>query len=884
MRKRFAAFLLLFATVLSFASCGGKQSAATVRPTTDATDPAITETATVPVTVPATAPETVPRTEYATTAVTGRAEDVTVYGNGVLPAVILPSTSIPADGAVSALCAALETSLGKAPLVGSDGETGKTGVEIVIGPTERAISARANALLPPLDGDEAAYVILFDGDGAALVWNHECAAERAIACFTDVYLNRPTLTVDSGTYCIERVSIAAYEEELRVKEEERRAEIDRLFETRFDVIADPDVREAVRGFYEEFFDPEALIRWWASLYDPDLGGFYYADSARDHDGFLPDMESTYQILWRLKDFVPDLKEYLGSELTEKIVTFFQTKQDPDDGYFYHPQWTREESRKNVMRYSRDQDWAIFVLDWLGAKPLYPTALDRAANEGGETTSPEWEPSEPSVSRYLSKLFNNTTCEHWANQIETQATTFKATGMLGYVLDILDARVNPDYGLWVKSYDADSDTYHNLKTKDDSETPYGLYTNAYKIAKCYNIGGRRIPYALKMVENGIKAIKSRNPGIRVTYLFNPWATLGNVRENLVNYGTPEEVAQYDALIRENIVEMIDALGASLGLYRCEDGSYSFLQAGSSPTIYSTKVSLGLKEGDVNGNNLVVLLGTHISAAVGLSEPIPIFSENHASLMKELLVNAPKIKKGAENTATVAVGFEGDAVGAAPGKTTESKVSGTTFLVAADPTDPSGRVLEIRKDTETAKKGGTLTVPTLTVPKMYNTTALEIKMRLYVSSETRFGSETDGRIRNVLQIRMTSGDRLFWLPTLRFNSEGTGYELIVKKSPASNYFETPSETTTFEFDRWYEFTFRLTVKDYGTNDASFRVGITVDDEPFGTSLCFASDDASSLTSGEIGFREGKEIAVSFVPESRVHALIYVDDLSATYSNGN
>ena len=90
-------------------------------------------------------------------------------------------------------------------------------------------------------------------------------------------------------------------------------------------------------------------------------------------------------------------------------------------------------------------------------------------------------------------------------------------------------------------------------------------------------------------------------------------------------------------------MIDALGASLGRYRSEDGSYSFLQAGSAPTIYSTPVSLGVKEGDVNGNNLVVLLGTHISASIGLTDVIPIFSENHAALFRELLDNASEIKK-------------------------------------------------------------------------------------------------------------------------------------------------------------------------------------------------------------------------------------------------
>ena len=425
---------------------------------------------------------------------------------------------------------------------------------------------------------------------------------------------------------------------------QKRLAADGSRDDRFDLIADPLVREAVGNFYREFYDPEKQIRWWAGLYDPDLGGFYYADSARDTAGYLPDMESTYQILWRLSDFIPDLPRFLGPAITRKIVRFFQTKQDPSDGYFYHPQWTREASRKNVMRYTRDQDWAIFVLGWLGSAPLYPTAIDRARKDSGEARSyAGWEPNPASVVAFLKKQFAETTCEHWANQIETRAMTFKAEGMLDTVLDVLDRTVDPAYGLWVTGYDGERDLYRNLKTSPETETPYGIFTNAYKIAKTYNIGGRRFPYPGKTVANAIKAIKSRDPGARITYVFNPWATLGNVRENLVRFGTPEEVAAYDEQIKANIVEMVDALGSSLGKYRCPDGSYSYLQRGSKETIYDTPVSLGRKEGDVNGNNLALLCATHICTAIGLSHLIPIFGEQHAALMRDLLDHAPTIVK-------------------------------------------------------------------------------------------------------------------------------------------------------------------------------------------------------------------------------------------------
>ena len=416
------------------------------------------------------------------------------------------------------------------------------------------------------------------------------------------------------------------------------------WDRRFDVIADPKTRAAVRDFYRTFYDPEKLIRWWASLYDPDQGGFYYANSARDHEGFLPDMESTFQIVQRLRPFDPngDLAAYLGRAITEKMIDFYQSKQDPSDGYFYHPQWTREVSRAKVMRYTRDLDWTITVLGWLHAAPLYPTALDRA-KDAPKSETRAWEPNAASVTAYVNELFRTRSCESWSNTLQTQTSIFEAAGVLNTVLDILDSKMNPDYGLWVTGYDEKTDRYYNLKETPEDETPYGLYTCAYKLMIMYNAAKRPVPYPAKMAENAIKAILSRDPGIRVTYIFNPWATLGTLRGNLDSCGTKESTAAYDALIRENIIGMLDAVKCSLGKYRWADGSYSFLQSGSSPTIYGTPVSLGEEEGDVNGNNLVVSFARHICSAIGLSKMIPIFSPADAALMKDLLDHAPKIVK-------------------------------------------------------------------------------------------------------------------------------------------------------------------------------------------------------------------------------------------------
>ena len=807
----------------------------------------------------------------------------TVYGDGVIPAIVVSdSTPSSVTDDIRSVQKTLAERLGETPAYLSDKEE-KTGIEIVFGDTDREITDRAKERLPVLDGDNAAFVIWFDTDGVAVVWNHDVASMCAVRCFAEHYLGKSTLKIKSGTKYVGKITVSAYEEEYQMAED---AKFESEWASRFDVIANPGVRAAVKDFYEDFYDPEKLIRWWAGLYDPDLGAFYYSNSARDYEGFLPDIESTMQIVNRLRQFDPDedLANYLGPDITAKLISFLQSKQSKDDGYFYHPQWAQPYTELNTMRYTRDQDWTIAMLNWLHSAPLYPTAIDRAMesasndnqSEQSAPTAEGWTPNEASVKAYVNDLLDNTSCEHWANKLDTQLETFAATGTLDAVLDVLDERVNPAYGLWVADYDAETDEYTNLAGK--KEIPYGIFTNTYKVMKCYNRGERLFQYSTKMVENAIKAILSEDPGVRSTYLFNPWATLGNVRSNLKDYGTAAHLAQYDALISKNILNMLTAVKHTLGYYGWADGSYSFLLSGSSPTIYGTLASLGAREGDVNANNLIVSFAGHICTAIGLSDAIPIFNQKHGKLMKQLLDNAPKIVK--KNVVTSTWDFNADKVGAFPVWAKEtSRQDGTTFKVVADPKNAANKVLEIKKDTEDQVNGGQITLPTLTVPEMTDTTVLEIGMRINVSGETRFGNNCSGNP-NIMQMKFVCGNTPFWMPTLRFNSDESGYVFMVGKSTGGGAQEYPdNQAKTFQFGQWYSFTFRITIKNYGKTGAQFKVEISVDGKSFGTSYCFYADNESSVTGGNIQFQTEETVGVRFAPQARIHAEIYVDDFTAT-----
>ena len=853
---------------------------------------------------------------------------VTVYGDGVVPTMIVSTVGVPSSVVddLMTLRGTLSTLIGETPTYSSD-KAGKNGVELVFGETNRAITARAKEILPTLDGDEATYAILFNEDGAAVVWNHEYAAMEGVRYFASHYVTESALQIAIGTEYVGHVSISEYAEQLRREAEEkaareeaeRREKEERVWAEQFNEIEDPEVRAAVKDFYEEFYDPEKIVRWWAGLYDPDYGAFYYSNSARDDKTFrsqtntykyLPDMESTYQICQRLRVFVSgsNLARFLGPEITSKMITFYQTKQDNSDGYFYHPQWTKAESQSNAMRYTRDQDWAITMLGWLGSEPLYPTAKERLASTAGLydqavqrlAADESWVRDKTSVRSRVNEMLNTRTCEQWSNDLQTRTSLFEAAGTLDTVLDVLDERINPTYGLWVTGYNASTDRYTNLK--GTSESPYGIFTCAYKVMAMYNAAGRLCPNTDKMVANAIMAIKkaptSNDATARVTYVFNPWAALGNIRQNLKNYGGTALVTRYDAQIKADILPMMNALKQVLGLFRCQDGSYGYLTSGSSPTIYGTPVSLGVKEGDVNATNLVMSFAMHICHTVGLSHTIDVFSSSHKTLMKQLLDSAPSRGKGGSQQTDPGTGtetqidpvkydFTNDTLNAAPKGGSDSGAAGTTFKVVSDPANSSNKVLEINKNTEGNDGGGTLTLPLITAPTMTDATVVEFGMKINVSSETRYGNSISGSNQNMMQIRFMSGDSPFWMPTLRFNQSAnptTGYTFVVGKHTSNSVIESPDNgAKTFQYGTWYEFTFRLTVKNYGKSNASFKVEIFVDGEKFGDSYCFFAN-SSDVTGGSIAFKQNTQINVRFAPQMRTHALIYVDDVSAKVTTGN
>ena len=135
-------------------------------------------------------------------------------------------------------------------------------------------------------------------------------------------------------------------ERLDALEEIRNKKREEDFAVLVPIIGEAAVDE-VRKIYG-MFDHRMLV-WMAKLWDSDTGGFYYSNSARDNDGFLPDLESTNQAIGFItkqcrlgrgeeNGDMPITK--LPENIAKKICDFAYNLQD-EDGYFYHPQWGKE---------------------------------------------------------------------------------------------------------------------------------------------------------------------------------------------------------------------------------------------------------------------------------------------------------------------------------------------------------------------------------------------------------------------------------------------------------------------------------------------------------------------------------------------------------------
>ena len=358
---------------------------------------------------------------------------------------------------------------------------------------------------------------------------------------------------------------------------------------------------AMKDHYELY--GESVYLWLAGLYDKKTGGFYYSNSGRDNEPFLPDIESTNQATnLLLASGVFDEPSDFPLPMREQMARFCQSLISPVDGYIYHPQWNYDDPNwiQKDSRLGRDLGWAVHMAKKFDFKYPYPTANERLAlslesNKSSAEKSdiaPHLRSSEAFV-EYLESYNWETDAYFSGNNVAAQMNQIIAAGLKEVAIDFLNKKQNPETGLW------------------GVQQGYVGINALLKISGCYREAKAVMPNSDKAMRAAINCITSDEECGTICYQYNAWFSVSNILEILRNIGTPEANDEADkalAVLYNGAPEAIRATTEKVKKFAKPDGAFSYLQKTSTGFSQKAPVSIHMTvESDVNAS-VIATTGT------------------------------------------------------------------------------------------------------------------------------------------------------------------------------------------------------------------------------------------------------------------------------------
>lgn len=623
--------------------------------------------------------------------------------------------------------------------------------EIILGRTDRDISKRAYTLLEREELSafgEAGYLIYSDGSSIAIAHSESLNYEYlgdVVLKFLDSYFTEEVVA-PKGVIKKEVVNILdTIKEDDKARQEAQWANLEKK--------AGAEVVAAMKRLYS-LYTPN-VVSWLANLYEPRVcvcttvdengnkvcqhptdefgeplcyyGGFYYSNSGRNTVGYAPDIESTNQALSFIES--SGMLQALGGRyasnlptwMKNEIIGFVKGLQDPD-GYFYHPQWSRELHHQNPERMGRDLSWATSMLKNFGVNPYYTTPGGGMIGEGkpsqSQLTSKLSLSSVNSVSQviptaglnahlatpetfkaYLDSLNIKTASYSAGSTVGAQTTTIKeldrklagVTSGAGFdyrnrgvyskiLFDWLDENQNPANGLW------------------DMESDYQACDGLFKIVNIYNDYGLPMKYPLEAALATIDAISSDEQVYTVCNMYNAWANIGLIKNNLRNNSSDkaaakELIATINAAIIEVAPEALRITAEKTANFAIPDGSFSYLIGKTSETSTGMPTAVvNSYEGDINATLICIggLIG-HINNAIDAPKVYTHGLADWYNFVNIIENNNPSIKD--DTLAGNKFDFEKDNIDENPANVKISVSSDGYITVKDDPTGASNKVLNI-----------------------------------------------------------------------------------------------------------------------------------------------------------------------------------------------
>lgn len=763
--------------------------------------------------------------------------------------------------------------------------------EVVFGESDRAITAAAKQKLAELleaDRDnDTGYVIYSDGKNVAVYWMHENMASLAISDFVEECIDDNRLIVEAGVVKSEHFELSEYEKE--------------MYWLNLESEAPADVVAAFRTVYA-FYEGDNLLDWIANLWDPEVGGFYYSRSARDYEGFLPDIESTNFALGLLSSLgaMTDRNTQLPLDMQLAILNFAKSMQSKNDGYFYHKQWAQDKSQLNVDRYGRDLATATslitsFYIDTDGdgvKEKQYPNYCIPGSTKCKEHTDTDYRctfpvetvaaiadsvnatsPLSSGVSAAVSKVSTSVVTPTASNRPDySSAAAFRkwleeynkgdavkensgnahniaelrleiiAHGYLDVVLDYLDEVQAEIFEEQVR----------------DGETPTGAWQKTanfravwgiYKYLAIYNVSKAQsreidLKYVPYMLDTCITVISApAESTYHVNDVMNQWTAISRIITNVEWYHGKDKAEEVKQYVRENVTAQT-ILGnlEKVRPFKVADGSFGYTTEGKSlATIYGVPISLGLVEGDLNSAVLAHNVYRTMYTAIGYT-PVPLCEPSDLDRFLGIIEGCEPIDK----IEIEAEELTFDDVEDMTLVTSTQKTPEFSLEVTADPTDSGNNVLHFTSGTAAAQADSAGFIPS-----KYGNGCIVAEFKMYVSSET-----DDGYI---FQISMGSASR--------FTMHKSGSKIILKARPdfdANVDIEDVLVTTT---DTW----FKVRIERYdndGTDEGKPITKIFLDDEYLTSTGVYANSHLGNAPNSSFGKMNFYSMRVTYTD-------VYFDD---------
>lgn len=410
------------------------------------------------------------------------------------------------------------------------------------------------------------------------------------------------------------------------------------------------------------FDEETYL-WLADLYDFEIGGFYFSNSARDYLGFLPDIESTKQALSLLssqgafEEYGGDQGKAVPKGMQEQILSFVTALQSPTDGYFYHPQW---KDNTPATRRSRDLKWAREMISSFGGKFLYDTPLgDKGINglpgnsqSSSELVSPFGSSAVTAVSKVVAtaalpdhlkslKAFKNYVeveldlrynSYEDGNKLNAMTSEIKAAGKeyVDYLIKYLNSINNPKNG----SFEAD----------DSDSNTYALANGVMKLYGVYFEFGEIMPYYEKSIELCMKATLLDGGENNITAHYNAWLPIRQILTTLAKKN-PQEAERIRSKVINQAPALVNSTVNKLMKYRMSDGSFTYSVHNIINTANGVPAACAaVAEGSINATGLASGAVSGALVTLGLGSIKPYCAYDRYLFLWEIEQLGTLVKKG------------------------------------------------------------------------------------------------------------------------------------------------------------------------------------------------------------------------------------------------